>query len=116
MADSLSFDATIEVDVQRLDDVFDEVCRPGDQVALKVDAQGYEREGLAGAEASLARIDAVQRELSFVPLYEGEPPAEEVMAWMRGRGFVPAFVAPVFVLRPSRQGLQADVAFIRDQP
>ncbi|WP_412060576.1 FkbM family methyltransferase [Rubrivirga sp. IMCC45206] len=116
MADFLSFDATTEVDVFRLDDLFDELCRPGERVALKVDAQGYESAVLAGAQASLARIDAVQLELSFVPLYDGEPPAEAVMASMRERGFVPAFVAPAFVLRPSRQWLQADVLFLRDTP
>ena len=59
-------------------------------------------------------IDAVLLELSLVPLYQGEPPAEEVLAWARARGFVPAYIAPAFVSRPSRQWLQADVLLTRD--
>ncbi len=116
VADFLSFDTTAEVAVRRLDAVFDDVCRPGDRVALKVDTQGYESAVLAGAEGVLDRVDAVQLELSFLPLYQGEPPAETVMAWMRERAFVPAYLAPAFVQKPSRQWLQADVLFVRDQP
>ncbi|WP_420455187.1 FkbM family methyltransferase [Rubrivirga sp.] len=115
VADFLSFQETAEVAVCRLDDVFDDVCRPGERVAMKVDTQGYESAVLAGAEGALGRIDAVQLELSFLPLYEGEPPAEVVMGWMRERGFVPAYVAPAFVEKPSRQWLQADVLFVRDK-
>ena len=109
-ADFLAFDATVDVTVRRLDDV----CRPGERVALKVDTQGYESAVLAGAERSLGRIDAVLLELSLVPLYQGEPPAEEVLAWARARGFVPAYLAPAFVARPSRQWIQADVLLTRD--
>lgn len=115
-ADFLSFETTTEVAVQRLDEVFEEICQPGDRVVVKVDTQGYEREVLIGAEASLGRIDAIQLELSFVPLYEGEAPIETVMAWMRERSFVPAFMAPAYVERPSRRWLQADVLFVRDEP
>ena len=113
-ADFLDFEDQVEVEVQRLDAVFDEVCQPGDRVAMKVDTQGYESAVLEGAEGVLDRIDAVTLELSFVPLYQGEPPAEAVMAWMRERGFAPAYVAPAFVERPSRRWLQADVLFVRD--
>ena len=114
VAGFLSFDETVEVPVCRLDDVFDGLVRPGERVAMKVDTQGYESAVLEGAERSLGRIDAVTLELSFVPLYQGEPPAEAVMAWMRARGFAPAFVAPAFTERPSRRWLQADVLFVRD--
>ncbi|MGB3542067.1 FkbM family methyltransferase [Rubrivirga sp.] len=114
-ADFLSFDDRVEVDVRRLDTVFDEIVRPGERVAMKVDTQGYESAVLEGASGVLDRIDAVTLELSFVPLYEGEPPAETVMAWMRERGFAPAYVAPAFIERPSRRWLQADVLFVRDE-
>ena len=111
----LAFDTTTEVSVRRLDDVFDEVCRPGESVVMKVDTQGFEREVLEGGQASLSRIHAVQLELSFLPLYQDEPPIEVALAWMRERGFVPAFVAPAYVQRPSRRWLQADVLFVRDE-
>ena len=110
----LDFDTTTEVAARRLDDVFGEVCQPGERVVMKVDTQGFEREVLAGGEASLARIEAVQLELSFLPLYEGGAPIEAVLAWMRERGFLPAYMAPASIQRPSRRWLQADVLFVRD--
>lgn len=114
-ADFLTFDATAEVSVRRLDDVFGEVCQPNESVVMKVDTQGFERQVLEGGQASLGRIDAVQLELSFLPLYQGEPPVEVVLAWMRERGFAPAFVAPAYIERPSRRWLQADVLLVRDE-
>ena len=114
-ADFLAFDTTTEVTVRRLDDVFDEVCRPGERVVMKVDTQGFEREVLEGGQASLDQIEAVQLELSLLPLYQGEAPIEVVLAWMRARGFVPTYLAPAYVERPSRRWLQADVLFVRDQ-
>src|SRR5262249_4712879 len=38
------------VKVERLDDVIDEIARPEDRIFLKIDAQGFERQVLAGAE------------------------------------------------------------------
>ena len=110
----LEFDASSEVDVARLDDRIDTLCAPGDRVAMKVDVQGYESAVLDGAEATLGRLDALLLELSFTPLYEGEPPIEDVIARLRTSGFAPAYIAPAFVQRPSRRWIQADVLFIRD--
>jgi len=110
----LAFEEGTEVAVRPLDELFAQVCRPGDRVAMKVDTQGYERAVLAGAEGSLGRIDALMLELSFTPLYAGEPPVEDVLAWLRARGFAPAYIAPAFAERPSRRWLQADVLLVRD--
>ena len=79
-----------------------------------MDVQGYESAVLDGAEAALTRLDALMLELSFTPLYEGEPPVETLMARLRASGFAPAYIAPAFVQRPSRRWIQADVLFIRD--
>ena len=114
-ADFLTFTPSAEVDVCRLDDRIDALCRPGERVAMKVDVQGYESAVLDGAAAALGRLDALMLELSFTPLYEGEPPIETLVARLRTLGFAPAYIAPAFVQRPSRRWLQADVLFIRDE-
>jgi len=110
-APHLSFEQSALVPVRRLDGLAD--LPPGERVFLKVDTQGFEQAVLEGAEGMLDRIYAIQLELSFLPLYEGEPPAEEVMAWLRARGFVPAWLYPAFWAPGTRQWYQADILFLR---
>jgi hypothetical protein len=106
----------------RLDDV------PGlpDLDFLKMDIQGGELMALQGGAARLARCAMVQLEVSFVPLYEGQPSFGEIDVWMRGQGFLPHCftavkrwsIAPV--LRdndwrmPFNQLLEADIVYVRD--
>jgi len=113
-AGHLAFESTVEVPVRRLDALFGDLHRGEERVVLKVDTQGYERAVIAGADGVLDRLDAVMLELSMVPLYEGEPPAEALLATLRDRGFSPAYFAPAFVQKPSRRWIQADVVFVRD--
>jgi FkbM family methyltransferase len=75
------------VPVRRLDGIWNEVTRPGEKVFLKLDVQGYEKKILTGAGACLDRVIGVQLEMSLVPLYEGQPGWEEMLQFMRARGF-----------------------------
>lgn len=54
---------------------------------LKIDVQGFELEALRGCEDLMERFDFVYVECSFVELYAGQALADEVAAWLRGRGF-----------------------------
>ena len=54
---------------------------------LKLDVQGYELEALRGCEDLLDRFAYVYAECSFVELYGGQVLADEVIAWLRERGF-----------------------------
>ena len=113
-ASFVGFEDVEDVTLARLDTLFSDLVSADEVVALKVDTQGYEQAVLNGAEAVLDRIDTVFLELSMVPLYEGEPPVESVIAWMRERGFVPAYLAPAFTEHGSRRWIQADVFFVRE--
>jgi FkbM family methyltransferase len=78
--------ATIEVQQRRLD----EVVVVGDlegTTLLKIDVQGAEALVLSGATALLGRIDFIYAELSFVPLYEGQALAGEVINLLHRQGF-----------------------------
>jgi len=55
---------------------------------IKADVQGYELEVLRGASETLASADAVLLEVSFRELYEGQPLAHEVIAFLGDRGFL----------------------------
>jgi FkbM family methyltransferase len=74
------------ISVRRLDDVASEI-KIKEPALLKIDVQGFEMELLKGAEQSLASFSDIYVELSFVPFYEGQALAPEVIAWLDGRGF-----------------------------
>lgn len=54
---------------------------------LKVDVQGFELQALVGSDERLEQFAWVYVECSFVELYEGQAFADEVIAWLRERGF-----------------------------
>jgi len=113
---------TQEVQTTRLDDV----AGLPDLDYLKMDIQGGELAALQHGQARLVQCAAVQLEVSFVPLYEGQPTFGEIDVWMRGQGFMPhAFaelkrwsITPVLrnndMREPFNQLLEADVVYVRD--
>lgn len=94
---------------------------------LKIDVQGSELAVFRGGRERLSRTVAVQTEVSFVALYEGQPTLGEIDIELRQMGFVPhAFaavkkwaIAPVSMPdKPNSstlsQLLEADVVYVRD--
>jgi hypothetical protein len=104
----------------------DDVAGLPDLDFLKMDIQGGELVALKSGPARLARCAMVQLEVSFVPLYEGQPSFGEIDIWMRGQGFLPHCftgvkrwsIAPVLrnndVRTPFNQLLEADIVYVRD--
>lgn len=93
---------------------------------LKMDIQGSERDMLVHGRAKLAQTVAVQTEISFIPLYKGQPTFGEMDVMMRELGFLPHCFAEmkVWPLAPTvvsgqpnkglRQLLEADLVYVRD--
>jgi len=79
---------------------------------LKVDVQGYELEALRGCEDMLGQFAYVYVECSFVELYGGQALADEVIAWLRERGFRLRGVHNMDYDRGGR-AIQADFLFAR---
>lgn len=93
---------------------------------LKIDIQGGELAVFRGGKARLAEAAAIQAEISFVTLYEGQPGLGEIDVELRSQGFLPhGFVA----MKPwriastlankipwegSNQLLEADIVYVRD--
>lgn len=73
---------TIRVEQVRIDD---QLTRAPDVV--KLDLQGYELEALRGASEFLAEVQVVVTEISFIPLYEGQPLYCDIAAYLRENGF-----------------------------
>jgi FkbM family methyltransferase len=114
--------ATEPVQTTRLD----EVAGLPDLDFLKMDIQGAELQALTHGEARLAACAMIHLEVSFVPLYEGQPSFGEIDLWMRAHGFIPHCftevkrwsIAPILrnndPRTPFNQLLEADVVYARD--
>jgi FkbM family methyltransferase len=112
----------IPVDTRKLDDVPEIAAMD----FLKMDVQGSEREILAHGRTKLKEAVVVQTEVSFVPLYQGQPVLGEIDLALRAEGFLPHCVtgtkiwpiAPMVVgdapNRGIRQLLETDMVYVRD--
>lgn len=103
---------TQAVSVVPLDDAVDVASLPR-PILLKIDVQGLELDVLRGGEKSLASIERLYIEVSFVPLYVGQAIAHEIVAWLAERGFL---LAGIYHIELDRRGraVQADMHFHRD--
>ncbi len=111
-APGISYVDSEEIEVRRLDDVTAAAGERGTGY-LKIDVQGFEPEVLAGGQDTLASCVGLQLELSFVPLYEGGPLIDEMLARVYDLGFRMRAIDPGFAA-PGGAVLQADGIFFRD--
>lgn len=110
-----------DVQTHRLDDLDID-----DFDLLKIDVQGAELMVLQNGRERLREAVAIHTEVSFVPLYLGQPTFGDVDAELRSQGFVPhsmpdvkqwAIAPTVFddnFYTPGNQLLNADIVYVRD--
>ncbi len=84
-----------------------------DKVWLKIDTQGYEAEVIRGAGNLMRRVDGLECELSFVPLYGGQPLIDEMLGMIYQIGFQMVGVKPVFWAAGTEYMLQIGGTFLR---
>jgi FkbM family methyltransferase len=111
----------IPVQTHRLDDIRE----LGAFDFLKMDVQGSELAVLHGGSERLKTVVAIQAEVSFIPLYRGQPIFGEIDLALRSLGFVPhsfaainrRLIEPFYDDDPYKalnQLLEADVVYVRD--
>ena len=102
------------VPVVRLSDAID-VRRLATPILMKLDVQGGELDVLKGAAGILQFIDTIYTEASFVTLYERQPLAGEIIAFLANRGFA---LRGVFnhSIAPKVGPTQADFLFVSARP
>lgn len=82
---------------------------------LKIDVQGFELEVLQGSRALLPAFEHVYVEASFVPLYDGQALADDVIAFLSEAGF--AEIGRFNISHgPDGSPIQADFLFRRAAP
>ncbi len=68
-----------DVQVRRLDAIWDEIVPPAADPFLKLDVQGLEGAVLDGARDRISDLSGIQLEVSLVPLYEGAMDLREAL-------------------------------------
>ena len=101
------------IPVCTLDDSIMPFLNHQDKVWLKIDTQGYEAEVLKGATRLMPRVQALECELSLVPLYDGQLLIDEMISMVYRLGFRMVGVAPVFAQPETGYTLQIDGTFLR---
>jgi FkbM family methyltransferase len=102
-----------EITIRKLDSIFLNYYKEGNNVLLKIDTQGYEKFVLDGAIDSLPNIRGIQMEMSLVPLYEGTPLFVEMVKSLDNLGFQLYLIESGFTNQTSGQLLQVDGTFYR---
>lgn len=81
---------------------------------IKIDTQGYELEVLKGASRLLGRAEAVLLEVSLIEINEGAPLLDDVLAFMRAKGFFTYDIAEIHRRQLDQATNQIDLLFVRD--
>lgn len=110
----------IQIETRRFDDVSEITAMD----LLKIDVQGSELSIFRSGREKLKQAVAVQTEVSFLPLYKGQPVVGDIDLEMREQGFVPhhfadinrRMILPAYNPQQPRgnQVLEADIVYVRD--
>lgn len=84
-----------------------------EQLALKIDTQGYEAEVLAGAEAILPKVEVIFTEFSLLPLYDGAPEFQEMYNLLMNYGYRCVALSHEFSDPRSGEMLQVNGTFVK---
>ncbi len=76
-----------KITIRKLDSIIDDYYCDGDSLFVKIDAQGYEKNILDGAENSLTHINGLQLEMSLTRFYEKEMLFEDMLSLLKEKGF-----------------------------
>jgi len=100
------------VPLRRLDSIAGPYLSGKSLGLLKIDTQGYEKEVLVGIQGVLSHFNAIQVELSLVPLYGNQPPLADLCNQLEHFGFQLRYIIPGFRDPQTHELLQFDGIFI----
>lgn len=112
-APNASFIKKEEIDIKKLDTIFDSLNIHNKNIYLKIDTQGYESLVLDGAKDSLKKISGIQLEMALIPSYEGAMTFQEMTAKLNGFGFNLVTVESGFYDKVSGKLMEVDGIFYK---
>lgn len=102
-----------EIEIRKLDSIIYDYIEPKEEIYLKIDTQGYEKQIVHGAEKSLSSIRVIQLEMSLAELYRGGTLIYEMIPFMESKGFFISSIERGFHDKNTSRLLQVDGIFIR---
>ena len=105
---------TEEVELVTLDETTLPSLKDNDRVWLKIDAQGFEHEVLAGAKGLLRLVQGIECELSTTMLYDHQLLIDQMFGVIYAAGFRLVEFTPAFYERGNPYLLQGDGLFVRN--
>ena len=112
-APQAAYVGTERAPLARLDTAAADYIGAAENIYLKADVQGYEMQVLEGAVGIMPKISAVQLELSFSALYEGQTLYRELLEYLADCDYELFGLSPGFTDAASGKLLQADGFFIK---
>ncbi len=76
-----------KIEIKKLDSVFNNYYEEGDNVLLKIDTQGFEKNVILGAGNILNKIRIIELEMSVMALYENETSFIDMINFLESKGF-----------------------------
>jgi FkbM family methyltransferase len=104
---------TIEVKVERLDDVVRSSALARGPYLLKIDVQGFELEVLQGATGILPNVSVALCEVNAADFYAGQAGFDQIYRFMREHGFKLVDLGEPIRARATGEVLYFDVAFLK---
>ena len=102
-----------EVVVKKLDAILFDYINEKEEIYLKIDTQGYEKQILDGAEKSIPNIRIIQLEMSLVELYKNSPLIYEMIPFLESKRFFLCSIERGFHDKKTGRLLQVDGIFIQ---
>jgi len=102
-----------EITIKKMDTIFSSFVTKENNVMLKIDTQGFEKNVLDGASESLNDIKIIQLEMSLVQLYESELLFNDMIKYLNEKGFQLCSIENGFSDNITYQLLQVDGIFVQ---
>jgi FkbM family methyltransferase len=103
----------VEAPMSTLAEIISSMCGANDHIFVKIDTQGYEHDVLEGLDPLWDRVLGFHLEMSLTPLYEGEWTFDQIIPFLKERGFEAYFLYDTAFSRVLRRQLQMDGVFFR---
>jgi len=101
-----------QIEIKKLDTIFNSFCKVEDNLMLKIDTQGFEKNVIDGAVQSLKYIKVIQLEMSLTQLYENEMLFIDMITYLENLNFKLFSLENGFADLATGQLLQADGIFV----
>ncbi len=105
---------TVKVPMKTLDALYDSLNLQGKKVFIKIDTQGYEMPILRSGPKALQSAIGLQIEMSLFELYKGETLFDDIIAFLKDKGFRPHMLFEISFSRTLKRQLQIDGIFYKD--